>query len=165
MKEFEQIAALPIRTDAKRGTRVLLVTSRDTGRWVVPKGWPMDGKKPWAAAKIEALEEAGALGSIRDEPLGSYFYEKQRDDGPALPCRVTVYPMIFTKLKKRWKERKQRKRRWVSARQAARMVNEPELKDIFRAMADCTPLPGSKAARWRPETSAETAALALVPAE
>ncbi|MBE3639819.1 NUDIX hydrolase [Mangrovicoccus algicola] len=135
MEETRQIAALPIALHGKPGTRVLLVTSRDTGRWVVPKGWPMDGKKPWTAAKIEALEEAGAIGTIRDTPLGSYGYDKRLGDGSVLPCRVDVYPMIVTGLKKRWKERKQRKRRWVSAGKAATMVQEPELRLIFLDLA------------------------------
>ena len=73
----EQIAALPIHWDTKGRPRVLMVTSRDTGRWVMPKGWHMDGKKPWNAAKLEALEEAGAVGFVSDRPIGQYHYLKR----------------------------------------------------------------------------------------
>ena len=76
-----QIAALPVHWDRKGRLRVLMVTSRDTGRWVMPKGWLMDGKKPWRAAKIEALEEAGAVGFVSDKALGRYHYEKRLTGG------------------------------------------------------------------------------------
>lgn len=132
---LEQIAALPLRRDARGKLRVLMVTSRDTGRWVMPKGWLMDGKKPWQAAKIEALEEAGAVGAISDRPVGHYHYMKRRPRGRDMRCRVTVYPMRVDKLKRRWKERGQRKRCWFSPRKAAKLVAEPELSDLLRGLA------------------------------
>ena len=128
----EQIAALPLSWDRKARLRVLMVTSRDTGRWVMPKGWEMDGKKPWAAAEIEALEEAGAKGYISRQPVGSYTYDKGLDDGTVLPCIVQVYPMFVSKLKRRWKERKERKRRWFTLDAAADRVDEPDLAELLR---------------------------------
>ncbi|MDF0598528.1 NUDIX hydrolase [Psychromarinibacter halotolerans] len=128
----EQIAALPLRYSGKGELQVLMVTSRETGRWVMPKGWTMDGKKPWAAAEIEALEEAGAKGRISRRAIGDYHYDKVLDDGSTVLCRVRVYPMIVQKLKRDWKERKQRKRRWFSARSAAKSVHEPELSELLR---------------------------------
>ena len=80
----EQIAALPMHWDKKGNLRVLMVTSRDSGRWVMPKGWEMNGKKPWAAAEIEALEEAGAKGYISREAIGIFTYDKRLDDGSVL---------------------------------------------------------------------------------
>ena len=130
-----QIAALPICRDTKGRLRVLMVTSRDTGRWVMPKGWLMDGKKPWHAAKIEALEEAGAVGFVSDRPIGHYHYKKRLKDDHKVLCRVTVYPMMVDRLKRRWKERKQRKRHWFSLRKAARLVNEDELTTLLRDLA------------------------------
>ena len=130
----EQIAALPVRWDRKERIQVLMVTSRDTGRWVMPKGWEMSGTKPWAAAEIEALEEAGARGFISKSPIGVYSYGKVLDDGTVQPCRVRLYPMIVDKLKRRWKERKQRTRRWFSPRSAARRVQEPELAALLRRL-------------------------------
>ncbi|RMF40731.1 MAG: NUDIX domain-containing protein [Alphaproteobacteria bacterium] len=142
MKEepVAQIAALPIRWDDKRRIRILMVTSRDTGRWVMPKGWMMDGKKPWAAAEIEALEEAGAVGRISRQPIGSYHYDKLMPDGTAVRCRVRLFPMIVEKLKRNWKERDERKRRWFSPKSAARAVQEKELAELLRRL-------GSKADR------------------
>ncbi len=131
-----QIAALPIMWDKSGRVRVLMVTSRDSGRWVMPKGWPMDGKKPWRAAEIEALEEAGAIGSIGSEAIGTYDYHKRLQGGRLLPCRVTVYPMIVEKLKRDWKERHQRRRRWFSPKKAAKLVEEPELGDLLDRLRD-----------------------------
>ena len=130
-----QIAALPILWDRKGRLRVLMVTSRDTGRWVMPKGWLMDGKKPWRAAEIEALEEAGAVGSIANDPIGTYHYDKRLSGGANLTCRVTVYPMRVDRLKRRWKERRERKRHWFSPRKAAALVDEPELAALLLTLA------------------------------
>lgn len=131
----EQIAALPLKWDGKGRVKVLMVTSRDTGRWVMPKGWEMDGKKPWQAAEIEALEEAGAKGYIGDQLIGSYRYPKILKDGSVMPCLVRVYPMVVSKLKRDWKERKQRKRRWFTPEAAAKRVAEPELADLLLQLA------------------------------
>ena len=133
---IEQIAALPVQWDKNGKLRVLMVTSRDRGRWVMPKGWQMDGKKPWRAAEIEALEEAGAVGFISDTAIGHYHYDKRLNDGKKIPCRVTLYPMVVEKLKRRWKERKQRKRHWFAPKKAAKLVDEKELADLLRGIAD-----------------------------
>ncbi len=127
----EQIAALPMRRDAKDQVKVLMVTSRDTGRWVMPKGWQMDGKKPWAAAEIEALEEAGAKGHIGSDMIGTYRYPKILDDGRIVPCLVEVYPMFVEKLLRDWKERKERKRKWFTPKAAAKRVDEQDLADLL----------------------------------
>lgn len=132
----EQIAALPMQWDKTGKLRVLMVTSRDTGRWVMPKGWEMDGKKPWAAAEIEALEEAGAKGHIGKKVIGVYHYPKQRGDGTAVRCRVRVYPMIVDTLSRDWKERKERKRKWFTPKAAAKRVDEPELSELLLTLCD-----------------------------
>ncbi|MEM0934473.1 MAG: NUDIX hydrolase [Pseudomonadota bacterium] len=132
----EQIAALPLRWDKRGRVSVLMVTSRDTGRWVMPKGWSMDGQKPWRAAEIEALEEAGAEGHVGSEQIGTYHYDKRLDDGTVLPCRVAVYPMMVGKLKRRWKERQERKRRWFAPEDAANRVDEPELAALLRKIGN-----------------------------
>ena len=126
-----QIAALPLRWKGRR-VQVLMITSRDTGRWVVPKGWTMKSYKPWAAAAIEALEEAGAKGHIAREACGTYGYDKVLDGGDAVPCRVRVYPMIVDKLKSRWKEQAERDRQWFDVGDAADLVDEHELADLLR---------------------------------
>ena len=132
--EGEQIAALPLRILKNGNVEVLMVTSRDTGRWVMPKGWEMDGKKPWRAAEIEALEEAGAVGYVSHEAIGSYRYPKILDDGRIMPCSVRVYPMIVEKLKRRWKEKGQRKRHWFSPKDAAKRVAEEDLAALLMTL-------------------------------
>ncbi|MEM9578556.1 MAG: NUDIX hydrolase [Pseudomonadota bacterium] len=134
-EDAKQIAALPVRWDKNGQVRVLMVTSRNTGRWVMPKGWLMDGKKPWRAAEIEALEEAGAIGFISDQPIGTYRYSKRLSARKTVACTVTVYPMIVEKLKAHWKERKERKRHWFSPKKAARLVAEPELAEILETLS------------------------------
>lgn len=94
----------------------------------------MEGKKPWRAAEIEAMEEAGALGDISKEELGTYVYPKKLDNGKSVECKVRVYPMHVQKLMKRWPERKQRKRQWFSVKKAAKSVREPELRRLLRAL-------------------------------
>lgn len=136
LKQVKQIAALPIRWDREGQLQVLMVTSRGTGRWVMPKGWQMNGKKPWRAAEIEALEESGAIGSVGSDPLGEYNYIKDLDDGTRIPIRVTIYPMIVERLKKRWKERADRTRRWFNVRSAAKRVDEPELREMLLSLVE-----------------------------
>ncbi|MEM1065187.1 MAG: NUDIX hydrolase [Pseudomonadota bacterium] len=131
----QQTAALPLTWDRSGQIQVLMVTSRDTGRWVMPKGWLIDGKKPWAAAEIEALEEAGARGYISSEKIGEYHYAKRLDTGKTLQCRVRVYPMVVERLNRNWKERGERKRRWFTPKAAAKRVNEPELAALLRQIA------------------------------
>lgn len=135
-RRAEQIAALPLRFTKSGKIRVLMVTSRGTGRWVMPKGWTMAGHKPWEAAEIEALEEAGAEGTVLRSPVGEYAYDKILDDGSAVPCRVTVYPMMVERLKRRWKERGERTRRWFTPKAAARSVDEPELAALLLGLKD-----------------------------
>ncbi|MEL6518605.1 MAG: NUDIX domain-containing protein [Pseudomonadota bacterium] len=131
-----QIAALPIKINVDGAIKVLMVTSRTTRRWVMPKGWTMDGKKPWKAAEIEALEEAGAVGFIGSDLLGTYTYDKTLEDGTTMPVVVELYPMMVERLRKRWKERRDRTRRWFSLTGAAKRVDEPELQAILRQLAD-----------------------------
>lgn len=113
---------------------VALITSRETGRWVIPKGWPMAKKKPHAAAAREALEEAGLVGEGGREPIGSYAYDKRLRDGTVVRCHVAVFPLAVTKQRKRFRERGMRSLCWMSGAEAAEAVVEPELKDIFEHM-------------------------------
>lgn len=131
-----QIAALPIRWDSRQDVKILMVTSRDTGRWVMPKGWTMDGEKPWDAAAIEALEEAGATGHIGSDEIGTYRYPKVMEDGAVVPCVVRVYPLFVGKLLRTWKEQGQRKRKWFSPKAAAKRVAEPDLAALLMTLQD-----------------------------
>ena len=130
----KQIAALPMRWNKSGELQVLMVTSRDTKRWIMPKGWTMNGKKPWTAAEIEALEEAGAIGQIGQDVVGVYTYKKRLGKGKAMLCEVDVYPMMVERLKTNWKERGQRKRKWFSAKSAAKRVSEPKLAKLLKTL-------------------------------
>jgi len=126
-----QFAALCYRVRDKK-IQVLLITSRGTGRWILPKGWPMDGITPAKSAAQEAWEEAGVQGKAVNVCLGLYSYRKVMDDIDDLPCVAMVYPVRVKKLSKDYPEAGQRKRKWVSRKKAAAMVAEPELARILR---------------------------------
>lgn len=114
--------------------KVLLATSRDTGRWVIPKGWPMAGRSLSGAAAQEAWEEAGVRGDIETRELGRFSYHKGQDRGFAVPVQVRVFLLSVTELASDFPEADQRERRWFTPRDAARMVIEPELKSILSAL-------------------------------
>lgn len=125
----------------KSAVQVLLVTSRDTGRWIIPKGWPIEGATDAGSAEREAWEEAGVLGRMEPLCLGVYAYDKVVIPGRSIPCVVAVYPLRVTELKKRFPERKQRRRKWFSLEDAVRKVTEPELRQIlaeFQPPAEAT---------------------------
>ena len=113
--------------------RVLLVTSRETKRWVIPKGNPTPGLSPHAAAALEADEEAGVRGLVCPTPLGSYRYRKRQATGASLMLDVDVFPLAVKQELAVWKEQSERERRWVSLREAASMVEEPDLADLIRS--------------------------------
>jgi 8-oxo-dGTP pyrophosphatase MutT (NUDIX family) len=129
-KPRRQFAALPYRVNGE--LEVLLVTTRETGRWVIPKGWPMVGKTPRAAAAREALEEAGVVGKPGRRRLGAYNYPKLLKSGATVVCRVTVFPLAVTEQKATWREQDQRTTRWFSPAEAAEAVQEPGLSAIIR---------------------------------
>lgn len=91
----------------------------------------MKGRKPYEAAAIEALEEAGVRGKIRKKPVGSYTYLKLLDDGDVVPCIVDVFQIEATDLVEKFKEKGERRLAWVSPDEAARRVREIELKSLL----------------------------------
>lgn len=128
----EQCAALCYQLDSStKGVTVLLVTSRESGRWVIPKGWLMKGRKPHQAAEIEACEEAGVQGEIKKRPFGYFTYIKILEGGRSIPCVVSVYLLKVDTLDKRFREKGQRSKEWVTCEEAARRVREPELRGLF----------------------------------
>jgi len=147
-----QYAALPYRLGEAGEIEILLVTSRETQRWVIPKGWPMKDKKPHAAAAQEALEEAGATGRIAKTPFGVYRYVKRLKNGAPLVCSVDVFPMLVERQRSRWPEQHQRTAHWFSVEEASEAVDEPELKALIARFGRLRPLvapkrkPGRKAA-------------------
>lgn len=113
---------------------VLLISSRDTGRWVIPKGWPMDQRTAAQAAEIEAWEEAGVRGAIADVPLGSFGYDKVLSPKKVQPCEVEVFALHVASLQDKFPERKQRRRKWFATEKAARKVNEPQLRNLLKQL-------------------------------
>lgn len=127
-----QVAALCHRGIGKN-KEYLLVTSRDTGRWIIPKGWPIRGLNSSEAALQEAWEEAGVRNSkATQEPVGKYTYRKRKSSGLEVPVETLVYSVAVKELSEDYPEAHQRTRKWVKADAAIEMVNEVELKSIFR---------------------------------
>lgn len=133
MNRKKQVAALPIRWDEGGALRILLVTSRETRRLVIPKGWPWRGVRDNKAAAEEAREEAGILGRIAKKPLGTYTYDKRRPDG-SIPVKVKVYVLEVEQELDEWPERAERERVWCTPDKAAASVDEPELADLIREL-------------------------------
>jgi len=123
---MQQAAALPVKRDGSR-LRVLLVTSRQDGRWILPKGKVEDDESPSEGAAREAFEEAGIKGRAGDAPLGTYRYLKQVEEHRAISSTVTVFPMLVRKELQKWPEAKERKRRWFPLKTAAEKVGDWEL--------------------------------------
>ncbi|MEW9617746.1 NUDIX hydrolase [Shinella sp. S4-D37] len=132
--ELQQVGVLPwrIRRDGER--KLLLITSRRRGRWIVPKGWPMKGYPPFAAASREAFEEAGIIGDISPAPVTTYRYMKARGDGSQVACRVTVFGMNVRGTLSHWREKEQRQRRWFSLEAAAGKLDDIELAAFVRVL-------------------------------
>jgi 8-oxo-dGTP pyrophosphatase MutT (NUDIX family) len=130
-----QVAALPWRKTADR-VEVMLITSRETRRWVLPKGWPEGNEELWDAAAREASEEAGVAGSIAHRELGRYYYAKLLSSGAEKRCEVHVFPMRIDEVREKWPERKQRERSWFSPAEAARSVRERDLAELIRSFGN-----------------------------
>jgi uncharacterized protein Yka (UPF0111/DUF47 family)/ADP-ribose pyrophosphatase YjhB (NUDIX family) len=113
--------------------QVLLVTSRESRRWVIPKGNFANNVSPHAAAAQEAEEEAGVRGAVCPTPLGTYRYRKRKGSGASLMADVEVFPLSVSEQLTDWKEKKQRERRWFSLSDAANAVDEPDLRDLIRS--------------------------------
>ncbi|HYC67873.1 NUDIX hydrolase [Brevundimonas sp.] len=128
--ERRQVAALPWRRGSG-GIEFLLVTSRETRRWVTPKGGRMAGKTDAEAAAQEALEEAGIEGVTDEAPLGTFRYLKVLKRRAPRWCVVSVYALEVTAEHPDWQERDERERLWVSRDEAVRRVDEPELKALI----------------------------------
>jgi len=123
----DQFAALPWRRNAAGEVEVLLITSRETKRWVIPKGWPIKGKTSAKSAAQEAFEEAGVLGKIEKSPTGAFAYDKRLKNGRLQHVRVAVFALQVETEAEVYPEVGQREKQWLSAAAAARLVDEPEL--------------------------------------
>lgn len=136
---IQQVAALPYRSFPDGSSSkpfVLLITSRQTKRWVVPKGNLMVGKAPHEAAAIEAEEEAGVTGIISPLPVGRFRYEKLLADGGSVMADVELFLLAVTEERRQWIEMDQRERRWFPIGEAASVVDEVELGELIHRFGE-----------------------------
>lgn len=131
---FTQLAALcwrPVAGGREAGEREVLLVSSSSGRWVLPKGWPIAGKTPAAAARTEAWEEGGVRGKVGRRPVGRYVAIKRTPQGDDVPCLHEVYALKVREAADAFPESHRRDRRWVAPEEAARLVDEDGLRDIL----------------------------------
>ncbi|QKC94981.1 NUDIX hydrolase [Mesorhizobium sp. NZP2298] len=139
-ERIRQVAAIPFRRNAHGDIEVMLVTSRTTQRFIVPKGWPMKGKSGRKAATIEAMEEAGVLGKTLKEPAGTYSYWKRLANN-FIRVDVIVYLLEVTEELADWQEAKRRQRAWLAPADAAILIDEPDLATLVETLK--LPMPAS----------------------
>jgi 8-oxo-dGTP pyrophosphatase MutT (NUDIX family) len=126
-----QYAALPWRRGADGAVEVLLITSRETRRWVIPKGWPIKGMKSPQSAAREAFEEAGVVGQVAKKAVGFFQYDKRLRSGRIQRVSVDVFALQVTEERDTWPEKGQRDKLWTAPAEAAGLVDEPELKALL----------------------------------
>ena len=148
----QQYAALPWRR--AQGFEILLITSRETRRWVIPKGWPMPGHSAAESAAQEAYEEAGVGGQMTAQAIGHYGYSKRLRGGTKKRFRVDVFGMEVTEVLDVWPEAHERTRQWLSPREATALVDDPELAALIRTFAgdqsgQALPAPTCSQAFWQ----------------
>jgi 8-oxo-dGTP pyrophosphatase MutT (NUDIX family) len=127
-----QVGALPFRRTADGRLEILLITSRGSGRWIIPKGWPIRNLSHDESAAREALEEAGLAGRVAPKPIGTFEYEKRLKRGSSTICSVEVYPMLVQEARDHWQEFGERELRWCSPEQALALVAEDGLREIIK---------------------------------
>ena len=134
-----QYGALPYRYTKSGAREILLVTTRQTKRWIIPKGWPIKGLKPAKSAAREAYEEAGIRGSVKTKAIGIFSYEKRsNEDGITIPCDVRVFPLLVKRQSKAWPESEQRIAQWLEPTVALSLVEEESLRSLISSFMERT---------------------------
>ena len=132
-----QYGALPYRFTKSGVPEILLVTTRQTKRWIIPKGWPIKGRKPAKSAAREAYEEAGVRGSVKTKAIGIFSYEKRsEEDGITIPCDVRVFPLLVKRQSKTWLESEQRLAQWLEPAVALPLVEEKSLRSLISSFME-----------------------------
>ncbi|MDF1749830.1 MAG: NUDIX hydrolase [Alphaproteobacteria bacterium] len=134
----QQVAALPYVSVGDQ-TLVLLITSRERGRWILPKGWPIKGLSYSEAAAREAEEEAGVIGAVKAEPLGHFDYQKRMAKGYEVRCSVLVYPLQVVEHRLEWRERGDRNFRWCPLSDAPAQVDDAGLSELLNTIHQSLP--------------------------
>jgi 8-oxo-dGTP pyrophosphatase MutT (NUDIX family) len=135
---IRQVAAIPFRRTDAGTLEVMLVTSRESHRFIIPKGWPMKGKNDREAASTEAREEAGVLGRPLRRPIGKFRYWK-RIARRFVPVEVTVFMLKVENEDADWKEAGMRERAWLSPAEAMTLIDQPELVSLIQSLAAAQP--------------------------
>lgn len=130
-----QYGVLPWRADRNGDVKLLLITSRRRGRWIVPKGWPNEGRAPFMSAALEAFQEAGIIGDTDSAPLTDFHYLKQEEDGSQERIRVTLFGMAVRGTLSHWREKGERRRKWFPIGEAADRLDDVELARFVRRLA------------------------------
>ena len=131
-KAHKQYGAVPFRK--RNGTiEVLLITSRRSKRWIIPKGWAKN--TPRQTAKAEAFEESGVKGKVARHALGAIEYRKKIGRRRTVRCRLEVFPLAVKSRKKKWPERGQRQRCWFKLSAASKQCSDPALGRLIRVFA------------------------------
>ena len=127
-----QVAALPWRRAADAAVEVLLITSRESRRWVIPKGWRIKGLAPGQAAQQEAFEEAGVRGELSKRKIGAFHYDKRLRNGGVQTVKVAVFALEVLSEDDAYPEAGQREKLWTAPEAAADLVQEAELAELLR---------------------------------
>jgi 8-oxo-dGTP pyrophosphatase MutT (NUDIX family) len=135
--KIDQVGALCVRRRNNGACQVLLVTSRDTGRWIIPKGWKAKHLKDHQSAAREAKEEAGVSGKVRSAPIGNYIYRKLDDRG-GRSLQVAVFLLRVRRERSHWREQDQRRRAWFEVREAVKQVRESKLRTLIKGLEYAT---------------------------
>jgi 8-oxo-dGTP pyrophosphatase MutT (NUDIX family) len=130
---YPQAAAIPVQLNGSE-PRILLITSRQRRRWIVPKGLIEDDQSPQEAALAETYEEAGVRGTIIGGSVGSYEYHKWGGT-----CRVAVFLLRVEEELPDWPESDYRDRKWVGLKQALEMIDNPDLCRIIERAVGSSP--------------------------
>ena len=134
-KIYTQYGALPF-TRQNGVLRVMLITTRETRSWLIPKGWPEKGMAPHELAAHEAFEEAGITGSVSTQPMGSFDYLKRIEGKPPKRCRIVVFGLEVATELDHWPEKSERRREWLLPAEAAERIEHPQLASLILAFAE-----------------------------
>lgn len=132
-----QYGALPWRRTPD-GLQILLITTRNTHRWIVPKGWPQTGRSAQECAAQEAYEEAGVSGAVSSQPIGVFNYKKQMKSGQMITCRIRIYGMEVSDIAGDWPEKSARETKWCRLSEALTLVEDLGLRRIIAKFSRAT---------------------------
>ncbi len=135
IEPLKQYGALPFRWSRDGSLKVMLVTTRGRKRWMIPKGWPIRGLEPHESAAREALEEAGLIGYVYPEAIGSFEYVKRLGNRREVKCIIKVFPLHVDHQREHWLEQGERETKWFSLKKAASLVSDPGLQKVLLGFA------------------------------